>query len=53
MKHSVHCAQLRIYPNAAQRNVDNKRLQKAMDIALSAVSLAGLLSAMAFLAAMS
>lgn len=54
MKHPAQYAHLCIYRTAVQKATVNRHLfsQKAMDIALSVVSIAGLISAMAFLAAL-
>ena len=54
MKYSAQCTHLRIYRTAVQKATVNRHLfsQKVMDIALSAVSFAGLISAMVFLAAL-
>lgn len=53
MKHPAQYAHLCIYRTAVQKATVNRHLfsQKVMDIALSAVSFAGLISAIAFLAA--
>ena len=53
MKCSAQCTHLQIYRTEVQKATVNRHLfsQKVMDIALSAVSFAGLISAMVFLAA--
>lgn len=55
MKHSVQYAHLRVHHETAQEATVVGRIftQKTVDIALMIVSLAGLLSAMAFLATIS
>ena len=54
MKHPAQYAHLCIYRTEVQKATVNRHLnaQKAVDIALSVVSIAGLISAMAFLAAL-
>ena len=54
MKYSAQCTHLQIYRATEQKTAGNRHLneQKAVDIALSVVSIAGLISAMAFLAAL-
>ena len=54
MKYSAQCTHLQIYRATEQKTTGKRHLnaQKAVDIALSVVSIAGLISAMAFLAAL-